>query len=126
MEILNPAENKKMADKNFHFFIVEECPPPKGVKSKAPVLKPVLDCEDVSVYSEETHLHTFPSLQLLSTALQRMESGAINLLDKVLILEIHETYFEQPKGKKKGEEPVQKERFFCKTKLALIDGLKYA
>ena len=126
MEILNEAENKKMVDKNFHFFILEECHPvikEKKSKQNAVVLKPVLDCEHVSIYDPETKLYKFPTVQLISNALQRMENGAINLLDKVLVLEVHETFFET---KKKGEEQVQKERFYCRTKLNLIDGLKFA
>jgi len=52
------------------------------------------------MYNPETKRFGFPNVQLQSTNLER-ES---NLLSKTLVLEIHETYFEVPKSKKKGEE----------------------
>lgn len=51
---------------------------------------------------------------------------SINLLDRVVILEIHETYFEKPKGKKGDAEEIQREKFLCRTKFRLLDALKFA
>ena len=48
-------------------------------------------------------------------------------MDRSLVIEVHETFFENLK-KKKGEEPqtIQKERFIARCEMDVIDAVKYA
>lgn len=89
------------------------------------LLKPVLDCQDLATFDEAQCLHSFPTLQLTSSYLEQNTGRSI--LDRSLVIEVHETFFENLK-KKKGEEPqtIQKERFIARCEMDVIDAVKYA
>jgi len=62
----------------------------------------------------------------MSSALENLSDRS--LISRTLVIDIYETYFETPK-KKKGEsegEPIQRERFHGRSKICILDALKFA
>jgi hypothetical protein len=52
------------------------------------------------------------------------QTSGRSILERNLVIEVHETYFE--KSKRKDDPPVQMERFIARSKLTILDCIKYA
>ena len=121
MEIMNTKELTKLKDKNMHLFLYEDvlvADPKQKIQS---MLRPIMDCEDLATFEKDANIWNFPNVQLLSSVLEQTSGRSI--LERNLVIEVHETYFEKPK---KNAEPVQMERFIARTKLTILDCIKYA
>jgi len=84
-----------------------------------------MECEDLATFNEQDEAHVFPNISLLSSLLENTSGRP--LYDKTLMVEIFETWEETSKAKK-GFEPssTRKERFTCRGKFSILNGIKYA
>ena len=65
------------------------------------MLKPVMDCPDIASFKDDTF--TFAPVKFLSSLLE--QSSGRSFLERILVIEVQETYFEIPKKSKETMEP---------------------
>lgn len=100
LEFITPADTKKNKEKNFHFCIFEDVPVtnsaamvPKNKKATiTSYLKSILDQQELAIFDEERKDFRFHNVQFLTSLFD--DTGDRSILDRVLRLEVHETYFE--------------------------------
>jgi hypothetical protein len=66
------------------------------------MLKPVMDCPDIASFKDDTF--TFAAVKFLSSLLE--QSSGRSFMERTLVIEVQETYFEIPKKSKVNVEPI--------------------
>ena len=99
-------DTKKFKDKNYHFCIFEEVPISNSAavqpKNKKEIItsfnKSILDQQELALFNEDKQNFIFHNVQFLTSLLDTKQDRS--LLDRKIIVEVHETYFQSIKGQK--------------------------